>query len=371
MLNGTLSVVVIALATLNASAQNDGAPSANAPAPQVRGAATSLTVELNALHAMIDAMGNAKTNSEDRISAMNEYMKEKNLADGYSDFASTANLPTVTSFLQGYQAALATEKLNGTPAPASTDLGLLSREVSASTTQAHAAWDGQNARFQQVAVLSAYLQSKGEFVGYQKWAPGYAAAKRKAQVDRYKAANDALNAQQKVYLQHIEEMHEAWDKVPHGTGLDFNYGFSQGDGPNEGGSGQSSNAGGIGTNSPYTQGVNTPWSYAGAQGGFYAGAYGAGSYNAAGGAPPGNDYNLNLGMGGGGYYTGTNYNSYSDMYPDLYGYPAGADLGPNGFNAAGINHIWDRARGAGTTPIPNGLNRAASAVHGGVGAATR
>ena len=363
MLPSPLSVfLVTAIAAATTAAQPATPQDGTAAAPQSVGAATSLTVELNALHAMIDAMGNAKTNSEDRIDAMNAYMKEKNLSDGLSDFTSKANLPTVTSFLQGYQASLATERLNGTPAPASTDLGLLAREVSASTTQAHSAWDGQNSRFQQVAVMSAYLQSKNEFVGYQKWAPGYAAAKRKAQVDRYKAANDALNAQQQVYLKHIDEMHEAWDKVPHGTGLNFNYGFSQGNGPNEGGTGQVANTGGTGVDAPYAQGANTPWSYAGAQGGFYAGAYGAGSYNAAGGAPPGNDYNVNmgnLGVGGGGYYNGTNYNSYSDVYPDLYGYPAGTDFGANGFNAAGINHIWDRARDSNGPPMPNGLGQGA------------
>jgi hypothetical protein len=353
MLLSTLSLIVTLFVSESAPQAAPAAPApttAAAPSP----AAVSLTVELNALRTIIDAMGNARVNSEDRIAAMNAFMKEKQLDGGYAAYKATVHVPPATSFIQGYQSALETERLNGVPRPASNDLGLLAREVSAATKQAHAAWDSQNDRFQEVAVLSAYLQSKDAFVAYQQWAPDYAAAKRKEQIARYKAANDALNAQQQAYLAHIQEMHEEWDQVPHGTGLNFNYGYSQGDGPNEGGTGQSSNTGGVGVNSPTVQGVNTPWAYAGAQGGFYPGAYGAGAYNQTGGVPAGNQYEV--GFNPGSFYGGTTYNSYSDTYPDLYGYPAGTGWGPGAINRAGINNVWNRSRmGGGPPPTPNGL----------------
>ncbi|MSR29663.1 MAG: hypothetical protein EXS03_08850 [Phycisphaerales bacterium] len=354
MLLSILPFVVAISATLPPTQSPQSAGDATgSPTTVVSGAAVSLTVELNALDAMIDAMGNAKTNSEDRLAAMAAYMKDQKIDSGYAAFAAAAQVPPVTSFLQGYQASLATEKLNGVPKPATSDLGLLSREVSASTAQAHAAWDSQNQRFQQVAMTSAYLQSKGAFVGYQQWAPTYAAAKRNAQIARYKAANDRLNAQQQVCLMQIQEMHKEWDQIPHGTGLNFNYGFSQGNGPNEGGTGQQANSFGVGTNSPSAQGANTPWAYAGAQGGLYPGAYGAGAYNEGGGTPPGNDYNVNNTASG--YWGGSNYNSYSDNYPDLYGYPAGTQWGPGGLNGSGINNVWNRSRTGGPPPTPNGL----------------
>ena len=349
-----LSTLTLAVALHASAAAAQSTPADNASATAPSPAAISMTIEMNALHTMIDAMGNARTNSEDRIAAMNAYMKSKQLDGDLAAYQATVNAPPVTSFLQGYQTALDTERLNGTPKPSSHDLGLLAREVSATTNQAHAAWDSQNQRFQQIAVISAYLQSKGEFVGYQQWAPSYAAAKRKEQIARYKAANAALNARQQAYLQHIQEMHEEWDQVSHGTGLNFNYGFSQGDGPNEGGTGQTSNSGGVGTNAPYVQGANTPWAYAGAQGGYYAGAYGAGAYSERGAVPTGNKYEATYNPGS--FYGGTSYNSYSDNYPDLYGYPAGTAWTPGAINPAGINNVWNRSRlGGGPPPTPNGL----------------
>lgn len=353
LLSTTVATLLVAcaspLASADAQASGDAAASGG-----VSAALVNLTVELHALQTIVDSVGNMRTNSEDRIEAMNAYMKERKIDGGFAAFAASAQMPPSTSFLQGYQAAASQEKLNGVPAPATTDLGLLTREVAAMTTEAQSAWNDQNDRFAKVAVLSAYLQSKNEFVGYQKWAPGYCAKKRAAQADRYKAANAAYNAQQQVYLQHIQEMHEQWDKIPHGTGIDYNYGFSQGNGPNEGGTGQSANTGGVGVNSPTAVGVNTPWAYAGAQGGFYAGAYGANAYN-TGGVPTGNQYDVNL---GGGYYGGTNYNSYSDCYPDVWGYPEGTSFDANAFNAWGINNIWNRNRNNGALRTPAGIGGA-------------
>lgn len=353
------TILVASIAPALQAAFDDADSQAAAAAPANNAALTNLTMELRALHTMVDSIANMKTNSEDRLDAMNAYMKQRNIADGFAAFAATAQAPPTTSFLQGYQTAVAQEKLNGVPAPATTDLGLLTREVSATTTQAQASWNQQNDRFNQVAILSAYLQSKNEFVGYQQWAPGYCAAKRAAQTERYKAANDALNQQQQVYLQHIQEMHEQWDKVPHGTGLNFNYGYSQGNGPNEGGTGQSANTGGVGVNSPTVSGVNTPWAYAGAQGGFYAGAYGANAYSTTGGVPTGNQYDFNVNPGG--YYYGTDYNSYSDCYPDVWGYPAGTGFGAADFNRFGINNVWNRDRNGGAPRMPNGLGGAGTA----------
>jgi hypothetical protein len=342
------------VATPAVSAQSDAAPPATTH-PQVQGALVSLQQELNALRTMLHSIGNSRKNSEDRINAMNAYMKEKNLMDGwYAYSSSTTAAPAGMSFMQGYQGALQNEKMAGTPTPSTTDLDALTRQVAATTTLAQESWNAQNKNFQTVSLISAYLQSKDALVGYQQWAPAYAAKQRDAQRARYAAANQAANQQQQAYLQHLDQLHQIWDQQPHDTGVNFNYGFSQGNGPNEGGTGLSAPsgaAGGVGVNAPNVVGANTPWSYAGAKGGFYPGAYSQGAYY--GNTPPGNNYNVNFGTNG--YYAGSNYNSYSDTYPDLYGYPAGTDLTVNGFGRNGINNIWNRSGVRGMPPTPNGV----------------
>jgi len=349
----TLAVGPLAATTPVSAQSGDAQPTTTHP--QVQGALVSLQQELNALRTMLHSIGNSRKNSEDRINAMNAYMKEKNLLDGwYAYSSSTTAAPAGMSFMQGYQGALQNEKMAGTPTPSTTDLDALTRQVSATTTLAQESWNAQNKNFQTVALISAYLQSKDALVGYQQWAPAYAAKQREAQKERYAAANKAADQQQQAYLQHLDQLHQIWDQQPHDTGMNFNYGFSQGLGPNEGGTGSSAPtgaAGGVGVNAPNVVGANTPWSYAGAKGGFYSGAYSQGAYY--GNTPPGNNYNVNFGTNG--YYAGSNYNSYSDTYPDLYGYPAGTDLTVNGFGRNGINNIWNRAGARGLPPTPNGV----------------
>ncbi|MSR69132.1 MAG: hypothetical protein EXS17_02140 [Phycisphaerales bacterium] len=328
-------------APANASAQD-----ATGSDPQINMALGHLTVELNALHSMIDSLGDVRTNSEDRINAMDAFIKEKVLTDGWKTYAaSTKSLPPGTSFLAAYQTTLHQEQLKGTPNAAMQDLDLLTREVSAATIQAQAGWNSQNQRFAQVALRSAFLQSKNLLDDYQQWAPTYAAAQRKAQTARYAAMNANLNAQASAYYKHLEELHEQWDKMPHNTGLNFNEICSQGDGDKGAFSqtAQSANAavggGGVSVNSPEAVGVNTPWQYAGAGGGYYPGAY----------------------SGSGGYYGGSNWNSYSDGYYDLNGYPADTGFGGDNFTPVGVHKIWNRSSDAALVRGPN-----AGPVGGGV-----
>lgn len=333
----------------SALAQNGAAPAATPSLhPQIQTALVNLTIEYNALDTMLHSIGSMRINTQDRINAMNAYMQQKNLLDGFQTYSSSiTNLPAGTSFNQGYQVALANEKMAGTPQPTTQDLDQLTTDVAATTTLAQESWNAQNKLFQKVSVISAYLQSKNELVGYQQWAPTYAAQQRSAQSAKYAAENQQYSQQTMAYYQHLDALHQKWDQQPHGTGLDFNYGFSQGDGPNEGGTGESSNSGGVGVNNPNVVGVNTPWNYAGAQGGMYAGAYGGQATN---GVPVGNNYDVN-----GGYYGGSNYNSYSDTYPDLYGYPVGTDMGVGGFNAYGINNAWNRGNSRVNPRMPGGV----------------
>ncbi|MDA1263200.1 MAG: hypothetical protein O3B75_09935 [Planctomycetota bacterium] len=341
---------IVLISFTSAIAQNDSQNDSPQTHPQVQTALVNLTIEYNALHTMMHSIGSMRINTQDRIKTMNAYMQQKNLLDGFQTYSSSITAPPAgTSFNQGYQAALANEKMAGTPQPTTQDLDQLTTDVAATTTLAQESWNSQNKLFQQVSVLSAYLQSKNELVGYQQWAPTYAAQQRSAQTERYAAANQQYAQQNMAYYQHLDALHQVWDQQPHGTGLDFNYGFSQGNGPNEGGTGQSTNTGGVGVNNPNVVGVNTPWNYAGAQGGYYAGAYGGQAVN---GVPVGNNYNFNA---NGGYYNGSNYNSYSDTYPDLYGYPVGTDLGVTGFNPYGINNAWNRGNPRGNPRMPGGV----------------
>ncbi len=333
------------LSTHGQSAPATPSASASQPSDDVHPAAsaalTNLSVELNALHSMIDSLGDVRTNSEDRISAMDAFIKEKGLTDSWNAYSSaTKSLPPGTSFLSAYQTTLQQEQLKGAPRVTTQDLDLLTREVSATTTQAHAAWTSQNQRFAQVALRSAFLQANNQLDDYQQWAPAYAAAQRQAQTARYAAMNAKLNAQATAYYQHLEELHEQWDKMPHNTGLNFNEVYSQGTG-SQGAFSQTSQAsnvaaggGGVPINSPESVGANTPWQYAGAGGGYYPGAY----------------------AGNTGYYGGSNWNTYSDNYNDLYGYPVGTDFGGANFTPIGVHKIWNRSTGAGPGGGPGGNN---------------
>lgn len=328
-------IVASALAiALSPSVWSQGSPDiaaapAAAPGAQVQRTLVNLTGELNALQSMIHTIGNLRVNSEDRLNAMNAYMTQKNLMDASRTYAAAATkLPAGTSFADGYKTAVTQEKLRGLPQPDTQDVAALATQVAATTTLAKESWEKQNAIFEQVAVTSAFLQSKNELIGYQQWAPNYAAQQRAANKQRYAAANQKMDAQAQQYSQHLEALAEQWDKQPHGTGLDFNYAFSQGNGPAEGGTGMYANYGNA------DQGVNPPAGYIGAGGGYYPGAY---NHN--------------------GYYAGSNYNSYSDTFPDLYGYPAGTDMTAAGFTGSGTHKIWNRSNGNGSSPTPNGNPR--------------
>ena len=324
----------------SALAQNGAAPAAApaavpaaapSPRPQVQSALVNLTLEYNALDTMLHSIGSMRINSQDRIKAMNAYMQQKNLLDGYQTYsASVTNPPAGTSFNQGYQVALANEKLAGTPQPTTQTLDQLTSDVAATTTLAQESWNAQNKLFQQVSVISAYLQSKNELVGYQQWAPTYAAQQRSAQSAKYAAENQQYSQQTLAYYKHLDALHQMWDQQPHGTGLDFNYSFSQGDGPDEGGTGMTTNDG----NSDQLAMQE-------------AESTGNAAENYAGG--------VSNGIGGGGYYGGSNYNSYSDTYPDIYGYPVGTDMGVGGFNRYGINNVWNRTNSRGNPRMPGGV----------------
>ena len=359
----TVASSIALFSSLPIHAQTAAAPAtAAAPQatdPQIDQALGHLSVEMNALHTMIDSLGDVRTNSEDRMAAMDAFIKEKNFTTDWNAYASsTTSLPPGTSFLAAYQTTLQQEQLKGAPKITTQDLDLLTREVSATTQQAQAAWSSQNQRFAQVALRSSFLQSKSALDDYQQWAPAYAAAQRSEKAARYAQMNARLNDQASAYYMHLHEMHEQWDKMPHNTGLNFNEISSQGDGDKGAFSqtSQSANAaaggGGVSVNSPESAGVNTPWQYAGAGGGYYPGAYSS------------------QGGGQGGYYGGSNWNSYSDNYNDLYGYPAGTNFGGANFTPVGIHKIWNRSGGAGPVNGPDtgpagGIRSPSGAVGGG------
>ena len=311
------------------AAPADAPAAAPAPRPQVQSALVNLTLEFNALETVMHSIASISINTKDRINAMNAYMQQKKLLDGFQTYSATlTSLPPGTSFNQAYQSALANEKTAGTPQPKTQDLDQLTTDVAATTTLAQSSWNAQIKLFQKVSVISAYLQSKNELVGYQQWAPAYAAQQRSAQSAKYAAENQQYTQQTMAYYQHLDALHKIWDQQPHGTGLDFNYNYSQGYGPNEGGTGLSSN----------------PSSQLAMQNAI---STGNDAENYAGG--------VSNGIGGGGYYGGSNYNSYSDTYPDLYGYPVGTDMGVGGFNAYGINNAWNRNNPRGNPRMPGGV----------------
>lgn len=134
----------------SALAQNGAAPAATPSLhPQIQTALVNLTIEYNALDTMLHSIGSMRINTQDRINAMNAYMQQKNLLDGFQTYSSSiTNLPAGTSFNQGYQVALANEKMAGTPQPTTQDLDQLTTDVAATTTLAQESWNAQNKLFQ-------------------------------------------------------------------------------------------------------------------------------------------------------------------------------------------------------------------------------
>ncbi|MBM4113388.1 MAG: hypothetical protein FJ253_08465 [Phycisphaerae bacterium] len=263
-------------------------------------ALVNLQMELHALNSMNDAGGQQLDNVKKRISLMNSFIASKNLNDALATFRTTWKPSAVPlSFQQAYSTALDAEHLRGGVIPSTNDVDALATEVSATSTMVHERWNTLNKQLRESQLLTSFLDGKKLMDEYHDYAQKNAASLQAA--EDAKAANQATlekerdakdNARRQAALTYLQKQ---WDARSHkaSSGIDYDYGFSQG----------ASQAG------PFSQ---TPGS-----------AYSAGT----GSTPP--TYAPVPVPTAYDYWTGTYFNSYADPYYDVNGYPQGYALEPN------------------------------------------
>lgn len=334
-----------------------GQPAAPRVNPQLASALVNLTIELHALQSMIDSLGNMNHSARTRIEAMNAFMKEKSLDQGFAAWKAGLKAPAAPppsqTFQKAYQITLEQQRLQGSFAPPTQDLAALGRQVAATTSQAQSAWNDQNGYLQQVAEMSQYLATQKALKDYQTWVQGWMAQQKAAQQAKYAAANAAYSQQQKAYYQHLRELQEQWDKSGFfSDGFNYNYAFSQG-----AANGYQFSQMGIasGTANPYANYGWTPPVDYGMLGQYYSGG------------PSGEATTGNLNQpftytadewGPNSYYGGWGWNSYCDPYYDVWGWPRGATFEDRDFAQNQLHNSFRRAAGPGGpagTPAHEGV----------------
>ncbi|MSR18704.1 MAG: hypothetical protein EXS00_05995 [Phycisphaerales bacterium] len=335
----SLALTLALAATATATAQ---APAAATGPVAVSSVALGLQQELDALTSMNSAAGELITNAYMRLQGMEAFLDKQKLTDSYKAFAATDNpvVPTMP-FNSAFKEALRSELLVGTSRVTTVDVGLLAREISATTTLVHNSWAGVNSLMTQVASRTDFLRSKSLFDDYQEWAPGY----HKAQLESQKAQSAALrtkavaadHARDAQIKARMADLKSEWDKVAYScSGIDYNYHFSQS----------------VAQPGEFSQTANTGGP------GFLAQTGTAGSGQVAGGQPyntnptygdimvpglyEGPNYGQNLQNG---YYGGSYWNTYGDPYHDIEGYPAGGVGGPE-YGPSGIHSGFNRSSGS-------------------------
>ncbi len=346
-------------AAQSAAASQDGSDAAAQPTaprinPQLASALVNLTIELHALQSMIDSLGNMNHSARTRIEAMNAYMKEKSLDQGFATWKAGLKAPAAPppsqTFQKAYQVAMQQQRLQGAFAPPTQDLAALGRQVAATTSQAQSAWNDQNSYLQQVAEMSQYLSTQNALKDYQTWAQGWMAQQKASQQAKYAAANAAYSQQQKAYYQHLQELQEQWDKSGYfSDGFNYNYAFSQG-----ATTGYQFSQMGIasGVANPYANyGFTPPVDY-GMLGPYYSGG-------PSGEATTGN---LNQAFtytadewGPNSYYGGWGWNSYCDPYYDVWGWPRGTTFDDRDFAQNQLHNAWRRSGVNSGTPAHEGV----------------
>jgi hypothetical protein len=325
----------------------DGSPAQPAAPrinPQLASALVNLTIELHALQSMIDSLGNMNHSARTRIEAMNAFLKEKSLDQGFATWKAGLKAPAAPppsqTFQKAYQVAMEQQRLQGSFAPPTQDLAALGRQVAATTSQAQAAWNDQNGYLQQVAEMSQYLSTQNALKDYQTWAQGWMAQQKAAQQAKYAAANAAYSQQQKAYYQHLRELQEQWDKSGFfSDGFNYNYAFSQG-----ATTGYQFSQMGIasGVANPYANYGWTPPVDMGMLGPYYSGG-------PSGEATTGNlnqafTYTADA-WGPNSYYGGWGWNSYCDPYYDVWGWPRGTTFEDRDFAQNQLHNSFRRAAG--------------------------
>lgn len=265
--------------------------------PGLTAALVNLQMELNALNTMNDASGAQLDKAERRSTLMTKFIASKSMNDALTTFSSSWK-PQVAplSFQQAYTTALQAEQLRGGVTPSSTDPDTLAAEVQATSAMVHQRWNKLNSQLRQSQQLTAFLNSNKLMDEYHAFAQKNAAA-LKADADARAAKQQQLEKQRDAKADASRQaaltyLQKQWDAQSHlaNSGINYNYGFSQG----------ASQAG------PFSQ---TPGD-----------AYSAGT----GQTPP--NYAPVPVPTAYDYWTGTYFNGYADPYYDVNGFPQGYAL---------------------------------------------
>ena len=254
---------------------------------------SQLQLELDALDTMTDTLGPMQSDAKTRVGLMQQFISESNRMDAWKSWNGAAKNSRFNSmtFQQAYQQTLEKQKSRGEAKPTSDSQDILSAEVKGQRTIAEDQWNSVNALHEQVARMTAFLNSQKAMDDYAAFAQKAASEPPKrpdAGTDRnseqggispeQRAANiKKYRAQQAALKQHWDNYHftTGYSSVPPG-------------GPFRG----QPEGSPVGMPADEERGDNP-----------YLGAY-----------PYGDGY-------GSDYWGGSWWNGYSDPYYDVYGWP--------------------------------------------------
>ena len=252
-----------------------------------------LQLELDALDTMTDTLGPMQSDAKKRVELMQQFISESGRMDAWKSWNGQVKDPRFNSmtFQQAYQEALAKQKSRGNVTPSNISLDTLTAEVKGQRTIADDQWNSVNSLHEQVARMTAFLNSQKAMDDYAAFAQkaastppqrpdagtdqrseqgGITPAQREANIKKYRAQQAALK-------QHWDHYHftTGYSSVPPG-------------GPFRG----QPQGSPVGTPADEVRGDDP-----------YLGAY-----------PYETGY-------GGDYWGGSWWNGYSDPYYDVYGWP--------------------------------------------------
>ena len=253
---------------------------------------SQLQLELDALDTVTDTLGPMRGNAEKRISLMKRFISESNRTDAWKSWNGNAKQDKFNgmTFQQAYQQALAQEKSRGMPKAPDQNRDTLTAEIKGQRTLAEDQWNSVNALHEQVARMTAFLQSEKAMDDYAAFAQKAASDPPKrpeAGTDRQSEQGGITPAQREANIKKYRAQQEALQK--HWDNYHFTTGYSS---VPPGGPFRGNPQGGptVGEDPNQVRGYNP-----------YNGAY-----------PYGGGY-------GGDYWGGSWWNGYADPYYDVYG----------------------------------------------------
>ncbi|MEE2896298.1 MAG: hypothetical protein VX726_11230 [Planctomycetota bacterium] len=131
-----------------------------------------LQLELDALDTVTDTLGPMRAGASKRMELMQTFIAQSGRMDAWKSWSGDAKDDAFhgLSFQQAYERALDAEKARGLPKPTTQNRDTLASEVKGQRTLAEDSWNAVNALHEQVARMTAFLNSQGAMDDYVAFA---------------------------------------------------------------------------------------------------------------------------------------------------------------------------------------------------------